>query len=207
MKKYLNDNNLKFVAHVATGIDGFNLLKAIDLCIDEWYLGNPINEHNKYHSAARSEFNNLLFGAKYNSNGETHQTELMINTLGDFFEKYIAPKYLEIQQAVYAYLDDLKKNDSDRIYTPGTDWDYLDFKVEHHDELLDLIRDVITDWNFGFEVKYENDFEEINTICEYTDASKTLVEKIPISKPSKKIIKKSTKKKAATSKKAVKKIK
>ena len=217
MKKYLNDKNLNFVAHVATSIEGFHLLKAIDLCIDEWYLGNPINENNKYNSAARLEFNKLLFGDKYNSTGKTHHTELMINSLGAFFEQYIAPKYLEIQQTVYAYLDDLKQNEPDRIFMPGTDWEFLDFKIEHQEELMDIIRDVITDWNFGFEVKDESDIEEINTICYYEDTTKQKVEKMPVVKTTKKATKKTTantkkkettsKKKTPATKKAVKKIK
>ena len=200
MKKYLNDKNLNFVAHVATSIEGFHLLKAIDLCIDEWYLGNPINENNKYNSAARLEFNKLLFGDKYNSTGKTHQTELMINSLGAFFEQYIAPKYLEIQQTVYAYLDDLKQNEPDRIFMPGTDWEFLDFKIEHQEELMDIIRDVITDWNFGFEVKDESDIEEINTICYYEDTAEQKVEKMPVVKTTKKTTA-NTKKKETTSKK------
>jgi hypothetical protein len=195
MKKYLTDKNLNFVAHVATSIEGFNLSNAIDLCIDEWYLGNPINEKNKYKSAARSEFNKLLFGDKYNSTGKTHQSDLMINSLGAFFEQYIAPKYLKIQETVYAYLDDLKQNEPDRIFMPGTDWEFLDFKIEHQDELMDKIRDVITDWNFGFEIKDEDDIEEINIVCKYLDNSEV------IKNPENTSVKKTTKKKAPTNKK------
>ena len=44
MKKYLNEKNLNFIAHVATSYGGFNILTAVHLCIDEWYLGNPIDE-------------------------------------------------------------------------------------------------------------------------------------------------------------------
>jgi hypothetical protein len=215
MKKYLNEKNLNFVAHVATNIDGFNLLKAIDLCIDEWYLGNSINEKNKYRSAARFEFNKLLFGIDYNSTGKTYQTELMINSLGAFFEEYIAPKYLEIQKTAYAYLDDLKQNEPDKIYVPGSDWEFLDFKIEHEEELLDIIRDVITDWNFGFEIKYENDIKEVNIVSYFKDTPVHKVKKSPVNKAIQKTTKKTivntqkiankNKKKTATSKKAAKK--
>lgn len=153
MKKYLNENNLKFVAHVATNIEGFHLLTAINLCIDEWYLGNPINENLKNKGIAKDEFTKLLFGKEYNTIGKTYQSEIMVRTLVEFFEDHIAPKYILIQKFVYDYLDKLKYNDPFNVYIPGMDSEYLDFKIEHHEELLDLIRDVITDWHFGFDDK------------------------------------------------------
>lgn len=153
MNKNLNEGNLLIVANIATQIDGFNLLAAISLCIDEWYLSNPIMETVKYASPAKEEFNNLVLGREYNSLKKTHHTHLMTKCLIEFFETYIAPKYTEIQQAVYNYLDNLKETQPERIYTAGSDYEYEEFKIEHDEELLDLIRDKIIDWNFGFEVK------------------------------------------------------
>ena len=42
MKKYLNEKNLNFIAHIAISYGCFNILTAVDLCIDKWYLSNPI---------------------------------------------------------------------------------------------------------------------------------------------------------------------
>jgi|LauGreDrversion4_2_1035121.scaffolds.fasta_scaffold27075_2 hypothetical protein len=153
MNKNLNADNLLIVANIATQIDGFHLLAAISLCIDEWYLSNPIMENVKYASPAKEEFNNLVLGKEYNSLKKTHHTHLMTECLIEFFEIYIAPKYVEIQETVYKYLDYLKETEPERIYVAGSEFEYSEFKIEHEEELLDLIRNNLTDWNFGFEVK------------------------------------------------------
>ncbi len=153
MKKNLNEQNLLFIANIATQIDGFHLLSAISLCIDEWYLGNPILETVKGTSSAKEEFNNLVLGKEYNVLKKTHHTHLLTKCLIEFFETYIAPKYVEIQKSVYEYLDNLKESQPDEIYSPGSEFPYDGFKMEHEQQLLDMIRDNITDWNFGFEAK------------------------------------------------------
>jgi hypothetical protein len=153
MNKNLNEDNLLFVANIATQIDGFHLLAAVELCVDEWYLKSPILETVKHHSPAKEEFNNLVLGKEYNFLKKTHHTHLMTKCLIEFFETYIAPKYREIQKKVYKYLDDLEETQPEKIYIAGSELEYLGFKMEHVDELLELIRNNITDWNFGFEVK------------------------------------------------------
>jgi len=61
MKKYLNEKNINFVADLATNYDnGFNLKNAVELCIDEWYLGNPIDEHPEFGGVAKEQFNRNL---------------------------------------------------------------------------------------------------------------------------------------------------
>ena len=191
MKKYLNEKNLNFIAHVATSYGGFNILTAVDLCIDEWYLGNPINEDLKYGGVpkvAKLEFNKLLFGKEYNSIGKTHQSEIMVDSLNEFFKEYIAPKYLLLQKFTYDFLNDLEKNDQADVYKPGlTDWDYEDYKINHSEQIVDLVRDDITDWHFGFDVKETHEEEKIEKISK------------PI-EPTKVTTNKSTKKKAATKK-------
>ena len=58
MKKYLNEKNLNFVAHLAKNFEnGFNLRNAVELSIDEWYLGNPIDEHPEFGGVARNQYN------------------------------------------------------------------------------------------------------------------------------------------------------
>ena len=155
MNKNLNKDNLLFVANIATQIGGFNLMAAISLCIDEWYLSNPVMETVKYFGPAKEEFNNLILGKEYNFLKKTHHTHLMTKCLIEFFETYISPKYTEIQKKVYKYLDHLKETQPERIYIAGSECEYGEFKMEHEEELLDLIRDNITDWNFGFEVKLD----------------------------------------------------
>ena len=191
MKKYLNEKNLNFIAHVATSYGGFNILTAVDLCIDEWYLGNPINEDLRYGGVpkvAKLEFNKLLFGKEYNSIGKTHQSEIMVDSLNEFFKEYIAPKYLLLQKFTYDFLNDLEKNDQADVFKPGlTDWDYEDYKINHSEQIVDLVRDDITDWHFGFDVKETLEEEKIEKISK------------PI-EPTKVTTNKSTKKKAATKK-------
>lgn len=180
MKKLINEKNLKFVAHVATSIEGFHLLTAVELAIDEWYLGNPINEDLKYNGVAKDEFKSLLFGKEYNTNGKTYQSEIMVKTLIEFFEDHIASKYIEIQKFVYDYLDNLKSNNKQSVFIPGTDFEYGEFHMEHVDELLDLIRNVITDWHFGFDdrVSKNNKSKKIKeTKVVKTAAKKSLTNK------------------------------
>lgn len=153
MNKNLNEDNLVIVANIATQIDGFHLMTAVSLCIDEWYLGNPILENVKYGGPPKEEFNNLVLGREYNFHKKSYHTYLMTKCLIEFFENYIAPKYTEIQKSVYNYLDHLKETQPEKIYNAGSEYEYVGFKVEHEEELLELIRDKITDWNFGFEVK------------------------------------------------------
>lgn len=149
MKK-LNEKNLNFIAHVATSIENFHLLTAIDLCIDEWYMGNLIEKEIKHGSAAYTEFEKKAIGK--------HQSVIMNDCLREFFEVYIAPKYILIQKYVYDYLNKLEKKETDSVFKPGTHNEYDEYKIEHHLELMDLIRDNITDWHFGFEVKEEVSF-------------------------------------------------
>ena len=191
MKKYLNEKNLNFIAHVATSYGGFNILTAVDLCIDEWYLGNPINEDLRYGAVpkvAKIEFNKLLFGKEYNSIGKTHQSEIMVGSLNEFFKEYIAPKYILLQKFTYDFLFDLEKNDPADVYKPGlTDWDYEDYKINHSEQIVDLVRDDITDWHFGFDVKETLEEEKIEKISKPIETTKVTT-------------KKSTKKKATTKK-------
>jgi hypothetical protein len=183
MKKYLNEKNLNFIAHVATSYEGFNILTAVDLCIDEWYLGNPINEDLKYGGVAKLEFNKLLFGKEYNSIGKTHQSGVMVNSLTEFFNEYIAPKYLLLQKFTYHFLNQLEKNEPEEVYKPGlTDWGYADYKINHSEQIVDLVRDDITDWHFGFALKETLEKEKIEKI------SKSIEKKV------------ATKKKATTKK-------
>jgi hypothetical protein len=171
MKKHLNEKNLKFIAQVATSAEGFNLLTAVQLCIDEWYLGNPINERPAYKSVARSEFNKLLFGKKFNTIGESHQSELMINALGEFFEEYIAPKYVLLQKFTYNFLDNLKQDEPDDIYRSNVSgWTYDDYKLNHWEQIIDLVKGEITDWSFGFDDNDEAKVEskgKVNTEVEF----------------------------------------
>ena len=155
MEKYLNEKNIMFVAHIATGPEGFNLLTSIELCIDEWYLGNPIKEDIRYNSVAKDEFSKLLFGNMYKLNGVSRHSEILTNSLLEFFKEYIAPKHIQIQKITYDYLYSIKNN-PEKVYVPGTENDYKEFKIEHFEEIIDLVRDIITDWNFGFEFGVED---------------------------------------------------
>jgi len=176
MKKYLNEKNIYFIAHVATSNECFNSMKAIDLCIDEWYLGNSINEDVKYRGAAKYEFNKLLFGRDFTSKGKTHQSEIMVNALTEFFELYIAPKYILLQKFTYNFLNNLEKNDVEDVFKSGLSFlDYDYYKMQHNDDIIDLVRDKITDWHFGFEIKdplYEEEVEIVSKPIEKKVATK-----------------------------------
>jgi hypothetical protein len=225
MKKYLNEKNLKFVANLATEFEnGFNLRTAVELCIDEWYLENPIDENPEFGGVARDEFNRLLFGNEYNSRGKTTMSEIMVNTLSEFFFEYIGPKYYLIQKATYKYLDYLKNGSLEYVYTPEyhTGWSFEEYKERHSFQILCIVKGKITDWKFGFDIVHEeddywdfdfdnefdiddiiaesnnsidDDIEEINIVCDYEDNTK--VEKMPVNTS----VKQTTKKKANTNKK------
>lgn len=227
MKKYLNDKNLNFVAHLATNFDnGFNLRNAVELCIDEWYLGNPIDEHPEFGGVARNQFNRSLLGKQYNEYGNTDVSEIMVSALGEFFKEYIGPKYHLIQKVTYKYLDYLKSKSLENIYTSEyfTPWSFKEYKDDHSFQILCLVKGTITDWKFGFDdmddefddyytFEFEDDFniddiiENANNDNEEEDIEEinivcdyidnTKVEKMPVNTS----VKKTTKKKATTNKK------
>ena len=218
MKKYLNEKNLNFVAHLATNFEnGFNLRKAVELCIDEWYLGNPIDEHPEFGGVARNQYNKLLLGKDYNQYGNTSVSEIMVSALGEFFKEYIGPKYHLIQKATYKYLDYLKSKSLENIYTSDyfTLWSFKEYKDDHTHQILCLIIGKITDFKFGFEDDdeednyYDFDFDDdfnIDDIISEIDKNvdKDILEiqepKKESTKSEKTVFKKSTKKKAATKK-------
>jgi hypothetical protein len=124
----------------------------------------------------------------------------MIHALGDFFEEYIAPKYVILQKFTYDFLDNLKLNEPDDLYMNNdSGWTYDDFKFNHFEQIIDRIDGVITDWSFGFETKEDLEVEEIETICHPIENPETFIEKTPA--------KKAAAKKSVTKKKAVKKTK
>ena len=223
MKKCLNEKNLNFVANLATNYEnGFNLRKAVELCIDEWYLGNPIDDHPEFGGVARDEYNRSLLGKDYNQYGKTDESEIMVNALGEFFKEYIGPKYHLIQKATYKYLDYLKNESLENIYTSEffTLWSFKEYKDDHSFKILCLVKGKITDWKFGFDD--DEDLEDDYYTCEF-DNNFNIDDIIPnqgkdinedenifeIKKPEKIVtkVKKSTPKKAASKKKAVNKTK
>jgi hypothetical protein len=168
-EKYLTEDNLLFVASVATNIeDGFHIATAIELAIDEWYLKTPLKSDYSYRGNAYNEFCTSVLGKRYLVFEESHHSYPMQKALLEFFREYIAPKYKLIIEIVYEALDELTLTNSDEIYPNHSELNFTDFKMEHYLHLENLIRDKITDWNFGFEeilnanLKYDDEFSEIN---------------------------------------------
>ena len=115
----------------------------------------------------------LLFGPP--GLGKTTLSHIIAAELGVNLRQTSGP-VLEKPKDLAALLTNLEKNDVEDVFKSGLSFlDYDYYKMQHNDDIIDLVRDKITDWHFGFEIKdplYEEEVEIVSKPIEKKVATK-----------------------------------